>query len=393
MPSPRWIACCLTVLAGAGAAGQESPGPDQPVVAPAPPPADPRPLAIGDPAPPIEVAEWVRGEPVEKFESGRVYVVAFWSTWCQFCPQMIPVLSRVQGRYRDDLTVIAVSVWERRTSELNTPEHVFAQRVRDYAADHAREINYRVAFGGVEGGMARSWMGAARRYGIPAAFIIDRRGEVAWVVNPIRPEHGFEFEEVLGRVVRGEWDARASLAELRRRQDVEKRGNALIKQYQIALQEHRVRESFRLIDEMTALDPQRFGRIAIEKFRGLLVQLHEYDTAYQYAAAMHGTPLFDQPLLLNDMAHAIAAEPGLERRDLDLALRLALRACELTAEQNGLALDTLARVHAARGRPDLAAQAQEKAVARVSPDTPADVRAAMAARLVQYRQAAGVQPR
>ena len=38
-------------------------------------------LGIGDPAPDLTVAEWVKGPQVSSFEAGGVYLVEFWATW------------------------------------------------------------------------------------------------------------------------------------------------------------------------------------------------------------------------------------------------------------------------------------------------------------------------
>jgi hypothetical protein len=38
-------------------------------------------LGIGDPAPALSVAEWVKGSQVSNFEAGNVYLVEFWATW------------------------------------------------------------------------------------------------------------------------------------------------------------------------------------------------------------------------------------------------------------------------------------------------------------------------
>ena len=38
-------------------------------------------LKIGDPAPALSVAEWVKGPQVDAFEAGNVYLVEFWATW------------------------------------------------------------------------------------------------------------------------------------------------------------------------------------------------------------------------------------------------------------------------------------------------------------------------
>ena len=38
-------------------------------------------LGVGDPAPALSVAEWVKGSQVSNFEAGSVYLVEFWATW------------------------------------------------------------------------------------------------------------------------------------------------------------------------------------------------------------------------------------------------------------------------------------------------------------------------
>jgi hypothetical protein len=43
--------------------------------------ADTPSLGLGDPAPDLAVAEWVKGSAVPDFEAGHVYLVEFWATW------------------------------------------------------------------------------------------------------------------------------------------------------------------------------------------------------------------------------------------------------------------------------------------------------------------------
>jgi thiol-disulfide isomerase/thioredoxin len=64
-------------------------------------------LKIGDPAPSLDVGSWVQGEPVKGFETGRVYVVEFWATWCGPCKASIPHLNELYEEFKDKGVVVS----------------------------------------------------------------------------------------------------------------------------------------------------------------------------------------------------------------------------------------------------------------------------------------------
>ena len=67
-------------------------------------------LRLGDPAPPVRASKWLNGGEVKRFESGRVYVVEFWATWCGPCVGVMPLLTTLQAEYgKQGLTVIGVT--------------------------------------------------------------------------------------------------------------------------------------------------------------------------------------------------------------------------------------------------------------------------------------------
>src|SRR5207247_6903034 len=69
-------------------------------------------LGIGDPAPAIQVKEFVKGAPVTSLEKGKRYVVEFWATWCGPCRVSIPHLTEMQKKH-PEFTFVGVSVWEK----------------------------------------------------------------------------------------------------------------------------------------------------------------------------------------------------------------------------------------------------------------------------------------
>lgn len=349
------------------------------------------PLVMGDAAPRIAVEAWIKGNPVESFEPGRVYLVEFWATWCEPCRDSILLLTRLQRRHKDTLTVIGVSVWEKTTREFNVPNEVFIDRVRTFVDERKETMDYRVAFDGVEGEMARTWMAAAKRYGIPSAFIVDQAGRLAWIGNPLLPAG--EMEAVLGKVIAGTWDIASGVEAMRTRAEIERKGNALAKRFTQAMEKSDFREVERLTDEMIALDADRFGQVASVNLENLLTQTRETEKAYAFARRVSTGPLASNPGSLNDMAWTIVTAHGVERRDVDLALELAKRACELTQQKDGRLLDTLARVHAERGEFALAYEVATRATRNLPADTPETTREEISARHEQYRMKAGVEPR
>lgn len=92
---------------------------------------------------------------------GKVMLVNFWATWCPPCRKEIPSLIELQKQYKDQgFTVIGISVDQ---SEVEVIKK-FTEKM---------EINYPVAVGTME--VAKEFGSTA---GIPASFLIDRKGTI-----------------------------------------------------------------------------------------------------------------------------------------------------------------------------------------------------------------------
>lgn len=153
-------------------------------------------LRAGDPAPPLSVESFLRGEPVAELKRGQIYVVEFWATWCGPCIGAMPHLSDLQAKYRDDgVTVIGVDVWEDRGPAPRSEADVraFVERQGDLMA-------YHVAYDGKSGHMAKAWLDAAGQRSIPATFVVDQSGKLAWIGHPDY------VALVVQQLVRGTWD-------------------------------------------------------------------------------------------------------------------------------------------------------------------------------------------
>jgi len=129
-------------------------------------------LRVGDAAPKLSAERWVRGEPVQSFDKGKVYVVEFWATWCGPCVKSIPDMTRLQKKHKE-LTVIGVAGSERDDGT----------KLNAFVKDQGEKMAYRVAFDS-DRSMSEAWMKAARQPGIPTAFVVDHEKNVSWIGHP-----------------------------------------------------------------------------------------------------------------------------------------------------------------------------------------------------------------
>jgi thiol-disulfide isomerase/thioredoxin len=152
-------------------------------------------LFIGSKAPELQIAKFVKGDSVQQFEQGTVYVVEFWATWCGPCIAAFPHLSELQAKHQDDLQVIGVNIWERFPDQATR-----IQEIEGFVAEQGDRMGYTVAVE-QDTAMADTWMKPAGQNGIPAAFIVDGTGTIAWVGHPMG------MDEPLEAVIAGDFDA------------------------------------------------------------------------------------------------------------------------------------------------------------------------------------------
>jgi thiol-disulfide isomerase/thioredoxin len=319
-------------------------------------------LGVGDPAPKLEVAKWVKGEPVAAFEKNHVYVVEFWATWCPPCRESIPHLTALQAKYKD-VAIIGVSMAERADGVVAP----FVERMGDKMVYH---IAMDASPESGRGPTSKNWMTAAGLNGIPSAFIVNGQGVLAWIGSP------FQIDEPLAKVVAGTWDVQAEI----------KRQSAIAK-IDEAMKAHDGNAAVKAIDAAVAMDPSLEREYGMQKFQ-ILLMTKSYADAYAYGTKLVDGALKDDAEALNGLAWRIVdpEAKGLDTRDLKLAMKAATRANELKQGKDPAVLDTLAKVHFDSGEIQKAIEVQQKAVDLAEGK---EMKDDLNGRLEEYKKAAG----
>jgi len=145
---------------------------------------------LGEPAPPLKIATWVKGRPVD-LAAGKgktIHVIEFWATWCPPCRTSIPHLTQLQKKFKDKGVVfVGVS-----NEDLAT--------VKPFVEKMGEQMNYIVAVDDRN----RTSQGYMKAFGvntIPHAFVIDKEGKIAWHGHPMAG-----LEGVIEQMLAGKYD-------------------------------------------------------------------------------------------------------------------------------------------------------------------------------------------
>ncbi|MCA9284706.1 MAG: redoxin family protein [Phycisphaerales bacterium] len=290
-------------------------------------------LTVGDNAPGIDIETWFNGDAVA-IEPGQVYVVEFWATWCAPCRKSIPHINELSQKYAGKgLRVIGVSS-DDKSSDI----------VQKFVVSQGDRMSYLV---GVDrkGNTKKAWMEAAGQNGIPCAFVVDRGGKVVFIGHPLDEQ----FERAVKMTIRGKFDPKK-----------EKQAEPLLAAAERAVRVKNYREAYKYFDEVIAMDPVLFSRVAQRKFQVLLVDENDPTRAWAYAKQMLQTYSGD-PETLRDAAVDIATNPLYKEPNLDIALAAAEAALAIQGTSSADALATVALVRFHRNELDQAVERQMEA--------------------------------
>jgi len=300
-------------------------------------------LHVGDHAPELHAAKWLKGEPVEKLESGKLYVVEFWATWCGPCRQSIPHLTKLQKDH-PEITFIGMDISEQEPA-----------KAPDFVKSMGDKMDYRVAQDDTAGAANKAWMEAADQEGIPTAFVIGKDTTIQWIGHPL------ELDKVLDEVATGTFDSKKASAEASAKTAMEEELTKALQSGDVAS-----------LDKAAKDHPDLAGQIRVAML-GLALNKKDYDTAVKVARQVVEDQK-DNVDTLNDIAWLMVdPKTPIEKPDLDLALKAAQRSNELAKGENPAVLDTLARVYFSRGDVDKAIELQTSAISKSGDDLKEDL--------------------
>ena len=306
---------------------------------------------VGGPAPPLLISQWFNGEPVNRFEKGKIYVLDLWGTWCAPCLSLIPHMSELQQRYANQgVIVIGLTGDDDYGTTLDG--------VKQFLTEKRSRIGYRIAYD--QGRKTHdAWMAVEKRAGWPWAFIVDREGRVAFVGHPST------MDPILESIVAGTYDLAAATEAYANRVKALQAVDRMYEAMDRADPEQVMREFNAAVE---ADRPMASEYPAWKMFSYLLVKLDRPQEAYAFGRrAVEGFSKDNLNTLSRIAQEILKPEIAAGGRELDLAAKAAQQANRLTEGKDPEVLAQLARIASLQGDPASAIQFQTDAIAAMDP--------------------------
>lgn len=209
--------------------------------------------------------------------------------------------------------------------------------------------------------MSTRWLRASGRDALPTAYLVDRRGRVAWFGNPVYPRG--EMDEAVRRVLADDLTPEQAAELSRRYQDRQQRIETAEARYRSAVTTREHRKAADAVAELIDLaEPAILPELYSLRLQILLTRVNDEREAYAFARDALTGPHKDNPFVLHAIARTILDAQGVGRRDFALAQRLAEAADKLAGGTNPMILETLARTCFEGGEPERAVEIASRAL-------------------------------
>lgn len=381
---------------------------------------------LGDPAPALQIAEWVKGGPVDLAagKGKKVFVVKFWATWCPPCRTSIPHLTELQKKFKGK-DVVFVGISDEKLAV-----------VKPFVEKQGDKMEYVVAID-KDRKTSAGYMQAFGVNGIPHAFVVDKEGRIVWQGHPMA-----DLEQTIQQVLDGKYD----MSKAKRRAEAQQ---LMEEFYEVAGDDSQKARADELAQKLQALDTELGGIAPGQKFDPEQVRkqvrfstaMREYSQAVmagkdeatlaelekkaeplapegfdfaEYRQRMRTQTTFREylglaqndgnadklaeaaaklsalnvknPMILNDIAWTLLTDERIKQRDLALATKFAKAAYDVSEGKDASILDTYARALFDSGKVSEAIDCQKKAI-ELSEDK--EAKDSLTETLKKYQEKAG----
>jgi thiol-disulfide isomerase/thioredoxin len=282
-------------------------------------------LKVGDPAPAMDVAKWVKGEPVAKFEAGKVYIVEFWATWCGPCKVSIPHLTELAKKLEGKAMVIGISIWESK----DAADDAHLEKVADFVQKMGAKMDYVIGADGKAGAVAKAWMEAAGQSGIPTAFIVGKDGRIAWIGSPMA-----NLDEAVEQVIAGTFDRNAEAGRQERLAEEKRKQQELYAPLAAARKSGDAKAIVAEVDKLVAVRPDQEPRLYTTRFEALLQS--DEPAAFAYVKTLVEKGAFkSQPMAAYSIGRSVLDNPSrLKTPDFPVMVEMMQQAAEASGQKN-----------------------------------------------------------
>ena len=306
-------------------------------------------VAVGDPAPPLKIKEWVRGKPVDlsKDASAKLHLVEFWATWCPPCKASVPLLTDYQKKFEKDLVIVGVTDPD---PYRNSPSDI-----KQFVKQQGTNMSYTVAMDD-KGQTIESYMDTSEGVGIPHAFLVGKDGRVVWQGSPLDPAMG----DVIRDVIAGRYDVTSARKAAEVERELEKRFRAI----EMAFQMGQMDVVWDGVIDMFKVDAS--NEVAIRLLTEIYVNEEGFGDKYRGWVRDYIDEHRGNAAAMGNLALALLGIADLSLRLPELALEAARAAYERSEKSQRIWIEVFARSLYQIGALDRAIAAQEEAVVKAS---------------------------